>query len=239
MKRLTLLIVCMAVIIFISAVEGIELEETRMPVDKPSVVLLMLDMAGQAYRCDSLLAHNRRVVGELLSAESLSKANVTNVYLGTFAETSEIRYSIPAGHEPDSIRYKKFARKVGETLNAMDKPSGSTANQSSGRAFARDVAGTLGYIRQFIEEQHLKTKYSKIFIVFASPFIQTLSPVQTHRYLQKNRISFPENSQLLVLGQAFNCQDVAQIERNIAYPKVLSYWSNVIDVKDFKFLTTY
>ncbi|MBF0339250.1 MAG: hypothetical protein HQL05_15635 [Nitrospirae bacterium] len=240
MKKMIVFIYMVALSLsFISTSQALELEEKQMAINKDNVLLLLIDLAGQSYRCDSLLAHNRQALQEILSPESLSKANIANVYIGFFSENLELKYKIPIGRETDSVRFKKYSRKIFETINATEKSLGLSMNTSSERKYGRDAAGALGYVNRFIEEQHLNTKYTKVYIVFVSPLIQTISPKQTHMYLSKNKLHFPDNASLVVLAQAFNCQNVSQIEKNVAFPAIMAYWTSVLNIKEFKFLTAY
>ncbi|MBI5749148.1 MAG: hypothetical protein HZA00_08480 [Nitrospinae bacterium] len=219
--------------------EGLELELEKIPLDKRSVLILMLDAVGESFECEELMLKNRQALGMLLSPDSLNKANVGEVFLGVFGERAEIKFRVEVGKEADAIRFRRFSERLNQALKVIDTQHVPKFHVHGDRKSARDAAGAIMHVKQFIEQETLITRYHKINIVFVSNMMQTLSKEQTVKLLKQNPIIFPDSVSIIALSKAFVCQDVAEIQKQVFMPELSAFWSSVVKVKEFKFYNSY
>lgn len=226
-------------LVFFVEANGFELEQSRMPLDKRGIALVYRDATGEAGECDELTIKNRQALQGLLSQTSLDKANIQSVLLAVFGERANIVYRVDVGREPAAVRYRRYADRVTQAISTVETQQVPVYNSNGERKFARDVAGAVLHARNNIVEEHLSTVYNKVYLIFVSSMLQSLSKEQTAKWLENNHIKFPDNVVFIVLGKSFVCQDVSEIERQILVPKVKSFWQTVTAVKDFRFIDNY
>ncbi len=76
------------------------------------------------------------------------------------------------GKEPDHVRFRRFSDNVMKAMDTLNTQVVPMYNSQGNRKYARDVAGALKFIENYIIEQDLAQKFDSIYVVFASTMIK-------------------------------------------------------------------
>lgn len=196
-------------------------------------LIIMLGASGDDIGCAEAVKHNFDALKRVLSPDSIMKLNVKNIYIGYFNEQPQILFKIKADSSIDRVRFQNLAAKSFAGINEVKK---RIENQSKFKT-SRDSFGMLMFVKGFIQEQNLIEDNNVIIVI--SKFEQTLAIQKSLSLVKANPITFPKNTMIVILGQSFLCENVAEIQKQMFYNRLRDTHLAAIKGADVKLYTSY